>query len=126
MTERFDEAIGYIRKAVDARPEDGYIVDSLGWAYYLRGEFPAAVAELERAVELRPVDPVINDHLGDALWRVGRRLEAEFQWRRALSLEPEEKEEARIRRKLNVGLDIVLAEEAKAADASADVANDDG
>ncbi|WP_340109334.1 tetratricopeptide repeat protein [Pikeienuella sp. HZG-20] len=113
---RLEQAMEMIRKAVEQRPEDGYIVDSLGWGYYILGDFENAAAELERAVELQPVDPVLNDHYGDALWRVGRRLEAEFQWRRALSFDPDEKSRARIHRKLDVGLDVVLAEEeAKAA-----------
>lgn len=106
-----EEALGLIRKALDQRPEDGYIVDSLGWGYYLLGEYESAVRELERAVELRPVDAVINDHLGDALWQVGRRIEAEFQWRRAMSFDPDETDLTRIKRKLKVGLDQVLAEE---------------
>jgi Flp pilus assembly protein TadD len=76
-------------QAVELRPEDGYIVDSLGWVYYRLEQFDNAVIHLERAVELRPQDPVINDHLGDAYWRVGRHQEARFQWRRALSLKPE-------------------------------------
>lgn len=108
-----EQAMEMIRKAVAQRPEDGYIVDSLGWGHYLRGEFEDAVRELERAVELRPIDPVINDHLGDALWRVGRRLEAEFQWKRALSFGPEDDDAVRIRAKLKRGLDVVLAEEAE-------------
>lgn len=106
-----DRAMEMIRKAVDQRPDDGYIVDSLGWGYYLLGDFPNAASELERAVELQPVDPVINDHYGDALWRVGRRMEAEFQWKRALSFDPDDKVRDRIRRKLDRGLDSVLAEE---------------
>ena len=105
------EAEKMIEKAVEQRPEDGYIVDSLGWVLYRFGEFERATEQLERAVELRPVDPVINDHFGDALWMVGRRTEARFQWRRALSFEPEEKDAKRIRRKLEDGLDAVLAEE---------------
>ena len=115
-----------IRKAVDQRPEDGYIVDSLGWGYYRTGDFENAVVELEKAVELKPVDPVINDHFGDALWRVGRKREAEFQWRRALSFDPEEEEIARIVRKLDIGLDAVLAEEdrANASEEDAATAND--
>lgn len=119
-----DRALEMIRKAVSQRPDDGYIVDSLGWAHYLLDDFPAAVKELERAVELRPVDPVINDHFGDALWRVGRKREAEFQWRRALSFEPEADEEKRILRKLSVGLDVVLAEEAKSEAEEAKTADD--
>ena len=78
-----DEGIEMIRKAVELRPNDGYIVDSLGWAHYRLGEYEEAVTELERAVSLRPEDPVIHDHLGDAYWKTGRRLEAQFQWRHA-------------------------------------------
>ena len=84
-----EKAQKMIRKAVELRPIDGYIVDSLGWVLYRLGDYEAAARELERAVELRAEDPIINDHLGDAYWRVGRRLEARFQWRRALSLDPE-------------------------------------
>ena len=122
---KYEEALPLIKKAVEQRPEDGYIVDSLGWAYYLLGDFEAAVTELERAVELRPVDPVINDHLGDALWRVGRKIEAEFQWKRAMSFEPEDKDLVRIKRKLKVGLDKVLEEEQAAVETpEASAAND--
>ncbi|WP_164075922.1 tetratricopeptide repeat protein, partial [Stenotrophomonas maltophilia] len=67
----------------------GYIVDSLGWAYYRMGRFDDAVTELERAIELKPEDPVVNDHLGDAYWRVGRQIEAYFQWNHARDLKPE-------------------------------------
>jgi tetratricopeptide (TPR) repeat protein len=77
------EAMEMIRKAVDLRPNDGYIVDSLGWAHYRLGEYEDAVTELERAISLRPEDPVIHDHLGDAYWKSGRTLEAQFQWRHA-------------------------------------------
>ena len=109
-----DRAQEMIETAVEQRPEDGYIVDSLGWVKYRLGEFGAAVKHLGRAVELNPVDPVINDHFGDALWMVGRRVEAEFQWRRALSFEPDADIEERIRRKLDIGLDAVQKAEAKA------------
>ncbi|MGR3570300.1 tetratricopeptide repeat protein [Brevirhabdus sp.] len=106
-----DEALKMIERAVAERPDDGYITDSLGWVFYRLGRYQEAVAPMERAVELMPVDPVINDHLGDVLWQVGRQREAEFQWRRALSFDPDEKEAARIRRKLEVGLTKVLADE---------------
>jgi Flp pilus assembly protein TadD len=78
-----------IRKAVALRPNDGYIVDSLGWVLYRLERYPEAVVALERAVELKPEDPVMNDHLGDAYWAVGRQREARFQWRTALALSPE-------------------------------------
>jgi len=107
-----DEALDMIERAVAQRPRDGYITDSLGWVFYRLGRFDEAVEPMEKAVELEPVDPVINDHLGDVLWKVGRKLEARFQWKRALSFDPEEDEADRIRRKLEVGLDAVLAEEA--------------
>lgn len=106
-----NEAEEMIEQAVEQRPEDGFIVDSLGWVQFRRGDFEDAVVNLERAVELEPVDPVINDHYGDALWMVGRRTEARFQWKRALSFEPEDDEAVRIRRKLAEGLDTLLAEE---------------
>ena len=99
-----DRGLDMIKKAVELRPNDGYIVDSLGWAYYRLGRFEEAVKELERAIELRPEDPVINDHLGDAYWKVGRRLEANFQWRHALDLKPEPEDAPKIQAKLTDGL----------------------
>lgn len=106
-----DEAMELIEEAAAAEPNSGYIVDSLGWVQFRMGDHFNAVANLERAAELLPSDPVVNDHLGDAYWAVGRRVEAEFQWRRAISFDPEEKDAKRIRRKLEAGLDAVLAEE---------------
>lgn len=84
MNIKLEEGIDMIKAAVDLRPNDGYIVDSLGWAYYRQERYEEAARELERAVELRPSDPTINDHLGDAFWQVGRKIEAKFQWERAL------------------------------------------
>ena len=108
---KLDEALDMIERAVAARPDSGYIVDSLGWVLYRLGRYEEAVVHMERAAELMPVDPIVNDHLGDVLWAVGRTREAQFQWTRALSFDPEEKDATRIRRKLEVGLDVVLAEE---------------
>ncbi|MEK0084713.1 tetratricopeptide repeat protein [Benzoatithermus flavus] len=99
-----DRAKEMLHKAVDLRPEDGYIVDSLGWAYYRLGEYDKAVTYLERAVELEPGDAVINDHLGDAYWRVGRTREARFQWERAVTFKPEPDVLAQIQEKLQKGL----------------------
>ena len=114
-----DEALDMIERAVAARPDSGYIIDSLGWVLYRLGRYEEAVGHMERAAELEPVDPVVNDHLGDVLWAVGRYQEAQFQWHRALSLIEEENsnpdaEPDRIRRKLEVGLDKVLEEEGSA------------
>ncbi len=104
MNINLDEGMALIRDAVRLRPNDGYIVDSLGWAYYRLGEYDNAVEELERAAELLPGDPTINDHLGDAYWRAGRKTEAMFQWERSLTMEPEPEEIPKIEAKLEKGL----------------------
>ena len=114
--EKLDEALGMIEKAVAADPDKGYIIDSLAWAYFRLGRYDDALAPMEKASLLEPVDPVVTDHLGDVYWMADRKLEAQFQWRRALSFEPTEKDADRIRRKLEVGLDAVMAEEAKAGE----------
>lgn len=110
-----DEALGMIERAAAARPDSGYIVDSLGWVLYRLGRYDEAVGHMEHAAELMPTDPVVNDHLGDVLWAVDRKVEARFQWRRALSLHKTspspDLEAERVRRKLEIGLDAVLAEE---------------
>jgi tetratricopeptide (TPR) repeat protein len=98
-----DEGVAMIKRSVEQRPDDGYIVDSLGWAYYRLGNYDVAVKQLERAVELKPTDPTINDHLGDAYWRVGRTLEARFQWSHARDLKPEPDDLAKIEHKLKTG-----------------------
>jgi tetratricopeptide (TPR) repeat protein len=99
-----DEGMRMIKRAVEQRADDGYIVDSLGWAYYRLGNYEEAVKHLDRAVELKPEDPTINDHLGDAYWRVGRTLEARFQWSHARDLKPEPEDLAKIEEKLKNGL----------------------
>ena len=99
-----DQGMDMIRKAVEQRPDDGYIVNSLGWAYFKTGNYDEAVKNLERAVELKPEDPTINDHLGDAYWRVGRTLEAHFQWSHAKDLKPEPEDLPKIEAKLKDGL----------------------
>lgn len=101
------EGMAHIEKAVALKPDDGYIVDSLGWAHFKQGNYKEAVRYLERAVELKPDDPVLNDHLGDALWRVGREREARFQWDQALSLKPEPDDAEKIKKKLDQGLSVV-------------------
>lgn len=110
--EKLDEALQMIETAVAAQPQNGAIVDSLGWVLFQMGQYEDAVVHLENAAALEAVDPVVNDHLGDAYWAVGRKTEAAFQWNRALSFSDETSEDAtRIRRKLEIGLDAVLAEE---------------
>lgn len=104
MNTNLKEGLAMIQKAVDLRPSDGYIVDSLGWAYFRMGRFDDSVREMERAVSLKPEDPVLNDHLGDAYWRVGRKLEATFQWNQARDLKPDPDVLAALQQKLLKGL----------------------
>ncbi|MGB6535914.1 MAG: tetratricopeptide repeat protein [Xanthobacteraceae bacterium] len=99
-----DEGMDMIRHAVEQRPDDGYIVDSLGWAYFRTGNYAEAVKNLERAVLLEPDDPTINDHLGDAYWRIGRTLEAHYQWAQAKDFKPDPDELKKLEQKLKSGL----------------------
>jgi len=99
------EALAMLEKAHTLKPTDGYIADSVGWAYYKLGRFADAARTLEKAVELVPGDPTINDHLGDAYWRVGRKMEAQFQWNHALAFGPSDDAKAIIEKKLTDGLD---------------------
>jgi tetratricopeptide (TPR) repeat protein len=111
-----DEGMAMIKRAVQQRPDDGYIVDSLGWAYFRTGNYDEAAKQLERAIELKPEDPTINDHLGDAYWRIGRTLEARFQWAHARDLKPDPEELPKIEAKLKDGLPDETSSQAKAAD----------
>jgi tetratricopeptide (TPR) repeat protein len=98
------EALIMLEKARTLRPYDGYIVDSVGWAYYKLGRYKEAARTLEAAVLLVPGDSTINDHFGDALWRSGRRIEARFQWNHALTFSDNDTDKAAIARKLQSGL----------------------
>jgi Flp pilus assembly protein TadD len=109
-----DEGMRMIEHAVEQRADDGYIVDSLGWAYYRIGNFDEAVKHLEHAVELKPEDSTINDHLGDAYWKAGRVLEARFQWSHARDLGPEPDDLGKIEDKLKSGLPDSAAEAERA------------
>jgi len=113
---KLDEGMEMIKRAVQQRPDDGYIVDSLGWAYFRLGNYEEAVKQLERAIELKPEDPTINDHLGDAYWRVGRVLEARFQWAHARDLKPDPEDLPKIEEKLKNGMPEETSSQAKAVD----------
>ena len=89
-----------IERALHARPNDGAIVDSLGWVKLRLGDTKEALRLLERAAELEPEDPSITGHLGDAYWTAGRHVEAEDQWRRALVLKPDPDDRVRIEARL--------------------------
>ena len=89
-----------IERAVQQRPNDGAMIDSLGWVAMRMGDTATAVRLLERAAELEPGDATVNGHLGDAYWDAGRRLEAVYQWRRAMNLKPEPEEKERMEGRL--------------------------
>lgn len=124
MNIHLDEGIKMIQKAVETRPNDGFIIDSLGWAHYRLGKFDDAVDELERATELMTRDSTINDHLGDAYWRVGRKIEAVYQWQQVLEMEVGETDMDNVRAKIkaaetpnmepNIGKSVIDAEGAAA------------
>lgn len=95
-----NEALEMIVNAAEQRPDDGYIIDSLGWAYYQIGNYEDAVINLEKAVELVS-DSVIIDHLGDALFFNGRKIEAVFQWKRALEFNASDELKNIINNKIN-------------------------
>lgn len=104
MDMNLEPALDMIEQAVEARPQDGYIIDSLGWAFYKLGRIEDAVKTLEQAVTLLPNDPELNDHLGDAYWQAGRRLEAKFQWTIAADVDEVGNVRERVAAKLANGL----------------------
>ena len=99
------EARQMLDKAAAGRPNDGAIIDSLGFVMLRQGEVPQAVATLQRAVELEPEDSTINMHLGDAYAAAGRKLEAQYQWRRALTLNPTPDDATKLEAKLQLPKD---------------------
>jgi len=101
--ENIPEALRLIAKASALRPDNVAITDSLGWAYFLSGDYEKAVSTLEKAVDLEPIDPTIGEHLGDAYWRAGRKVDARYTWRASLLL-AEGTNVARLESKIDTGL----------------------
>jgi tetratricopeptide (TPR) repeat protein len=106
-SENLSNARSMIEKAVKERPDSAEIIDSMGWALYLSGDYEGAIGYLEKAVELLPGDATVNDHLGDAYWRLGHKTEARYQWERSLNSSPDTKEAESLRHKLRDGLPIL-------------------
>ncbi|MDB2415016.1 tetratricopeptide repeat protein [Rickettsiales bacterium] len=103
--QNIEKAKKMVETAVKARPNDGEIVDSMGWALYSLGQYDEASAYLERAAELTPYDDVINDHLGDSYWKQGRYNEARFQWNRVIKYGKDEEIIEKAKDKLIYGLE---------------------
>ena len=89
---KIDEAIKMLETAYAARSNDPYIIDSIGWAYYLVNDFPKAEKYLKRAVELMPDDPIVNDHYGDILWKLDQKIQARYFWKNVLKMKDVEEE----------------------------------
>jgi tetratricopeptide (TPR) repeat protein len=121
-----DDAFKMLRRAVELKPTDGYIVDSLGWAHYKLGQYDDAAQELEKAIELKPADPVVNDHLGDAYWRVNRKIEARFQWNHARDMGPDPEDLPGILKKIDTGLPDLAIKDPQPAPAAVDAPKSGG
>ena len=102
---KIDLALQMLEKAYSEKNNDPYIIDSIGWAYYLIDDYMKAENFLRKAVELMPEDPTVNDHYGDILWKLNRRIQARYFWESVLNLEETENElKKNIRNKLIEGL----------------------
>lgn len=96
-----DKALEYIKRAIDLKPDNGYIVDSLGWVYYRLGEFAKAARELERSLELEPGDPHIYDHLGDVYRALGETAKARNVYNKALEMFEDQSKKSHVKSKLD-------------------------
>ena len=89
---KIEEAIKMLETAYAAKSNDPYIIDSIGWAYYLVNDFLKAEKYLKRAVELMPDDPIVNDHYGDILWKLDQKIQARYFWKNVLKMDDAEEE----------------------------------
>ena len=89
---KIDEAIKMLEEAYEQKNNDPYIIDSIGWAYYLKKDFIKAEKLLKKAVVIMPYDPIVNDHYGDILWKLDRRMQAVYFWKNVLTLDDTEEE----------------------------------
>ena len=102
---KIDQAMEMLKKAYLLKNDDPYIIDSIGWAYYLIDNYVEAEKYLKRAVELMPDDPIVNDHYGDILWKLDRKLQARYFWKNVLGFDDsDEKLKQKVNNKLVEGL----------------------
>ena len=105
----FDKALEMLKRATKLRKNDGYILDSLGWAYFAKKNYVNAEKFLQQAVKLLPLDPIINDHYADALWMLNKNIQARYVWQHVLNLKDTEQElKDNINRKLIFGINSEL------------------
>ncbi len=84
---KIKDAMKMLEKAYTLTENDPYIIDSIGWAYYLTEDYVKAETYLKRAVELMPYDAIVNDHYGDILWKLGRKIQARYFWKSVFKME---------------------------------------
>jgi len=84
---KINDAIEMLERAYEQESNDPYIIDSIGWAYYLTNDYTKAEKFLKRAVQLMPYDPIVNDHYGDILWKLNRKIQARYFWSMVLEME---------------------------------------
>ena len=89
---KIETAIEMLEQAYAQRENSPYIIDSIGWAYYLTGKYVEAEKLLRKAVQIMPLDPIVNDHYGDILWKLGRKTQASYFWKNVLTFEDTEDE----------------------------------
>ena len=89
---KINEAMDMLKEAYKKKSNDPYITDSVGWGYYLVGDYINAEKYLKKALLLMPGDPIVNDHYGDVLWQLNRKLQAKYFWENVLELEETEDE----------------------------------
>ena len=89
---KIDVAMDMLEKAYEQEPEDAFIIDSIGWAHYLVGNYIEAEKFLKKAIQILPDDPIVNDHYGDILWHLDRKTEANYYWNSVLDFDDTEKE----------------------------------
>ncbi len=87
-----NKAILMLEKAYKENENDPYIIDSVGWGYFLIGKYKDAEKYMRRALELMPNDPIVNDHYGDILWKLNRKIQAQYFWNSVLKMNDAEKE----------------------------------
>ena len=102
---KIQDAISMLDKAYNQKKNDPFIIDSVGWGYYLIGDFVNAEIFLRKAIELMPNDPIVNDHYGDVLWKLNRKIQARYYWQSILNFkESENKMKKNVSKKLLKGL----------------------
>ena len=99
------KAITMLDKAYNKKRNDPFIIDSVGWGYYLTGDYINAENYLRKAIQIMPNDPIVNDHYGDILWKLNRKIQAKYYWQSALnSKDSEDEMKKNILKKLLKGL----------------------